>query len=77
MTKRKGQKRQDSFATLATRMDRVSTRVNLYRMSPFPGSEQVATNVSANILLLEERQPTGLGDSNRSIAGVALSSPFH
>jgi hypothetical protein len=43
----------------------------------FPGLERVATNVSANILLLEERQPTGLGDSNRSIAGVALSSPFH
>ncbi len=53
VTKQKGQKRQDSFATLATRMDRVFTGVNLYRMSPFPGSEQVATNVSANILLLE------------------------
>ncbi len=35
-------------------------------MSPFPGLEQVATNISANILRLQERQPTGLGDSNDS-----------
>ncbi len=35
-------------------------------MSSFPGFGQVATKVSANILLLEDRQPTGLGDSNGS-----------
>ncbi len=49
------QKQQDSFATLVTHMDRVSTRGSLRRMSLFPGLEQVATNISANILLLEER----------------------
>jgi hypothetical protein len=36
---------------------------NLSRMSPFPGSDQVATNILANILLLEEAQPSDLGDS--------------
>lgn len=51
----KAQKQQDSFATLVTHMDRVSTMGNLYRMSLFPGLEQVATNIAANILLLEER----------------------
>ncbi len=53
-------------ATLRTRIERVSTRLRLYRMSRFPGSEQVATNISANILLLEERQPKGLGDLHGS-----------
>jgi hypothetical protein len=47
-------------------MDRVSTRVHLYRMSLFPGVEQATTNIPANILLLEERQPMSLGDSNCS-----------
>lgn len=38
----------------------------LRRSSPFPGCRQVATNMSANILLLEEHQPTNVGDSNIS-----------
>jgi hypothetical protein len=45
----------ETHATLVTHMDRVSTSANLYRMSLFPGLEQVATNIPANIVLLEER----------------------
>jgi hypothetical protein len=51
----KDQKHQYPFATQVTHMDRVSTRGNLYRMSLYPGLEQVTTNISANILLFEER----------------------
>ena len=62
----KGSKQQYPFATLVTHMDRVSTRGNLYRITPFPGLERVATNISANILALQECQPQHLGDSHGS-----------
>ena len=44
-------------------MDRVSHTLPLYQMSLFPGFEQVATNMSANILSLEECQLSDICDS--------------
>ena len=68
VSKRIGQKHHYLFATQVTHMDRVSTRGNLYRMRPFLGLERVAPNIPANILLLNERKPTGLGDSHGSVS---------
>jgi hypothetical protein len=45
LSKWKGQMQPYPFATLLTRMDRVSTSDNLYRMSPFPGVEEVPVNI--------------------------------
>ena len=70
------QKHQYPFATQVTHMDRVSTRGSLYRMSLFPRLERVATNIPANILLLEEPPPMGLGDSNGSANCSKWQTPY-
>jgi hypothetical protein len=61
LSKWKGQTQPYPFATLLTRMDRLSTSDNLYRISSFSGLEQVTINIPANIPTPEGAPTDALG----------------
>jgi hypothetical protein len=64
----KGRKQHNPSATHVSRMDRVSTRLRLYRMSLFPGLEPTVPNIPTNILSLQECQLPDLGRSHGSVS---------